>query len=355
MKAISDCLHPNFMSVSEGLKWLMKISVIIPVFNQAKYVEAATKSALNQNEVDEVILIEDGSNDNSLTVCQDLVLKQNKVKLLFHSNNENKGAGASRNLGIINAANPYISFLDADDYYTKNCFSKAAELFKHNKNIDGVYGATGIHYENEQCKNEWIEKRGFEKTTLSKNLPPEQLFEALLFNTHGTFTTDAIVVKKNVFTKTGLFDENLRLHQDTAMWLKMAATCNLIAGQIEKPVATRRVHFNNRITKLNPKDFSTRDLLYQTLLEWAREANISKKKAKLIEYKIWKDRLFAYNTYSLNKQMIKNEGNNYNIVNKLRYFSDKFFHQPSLLFSKYFLYFCYETLNEKLIRTSRNV
>ena len=95
----------------------LEISVIIPVYNAAAYVRQAVESALAQPEVREVLLVEDGSPDNALEVCQQLAAEHQRVILLHHPNGENRGAGASRNLGMRNAHFPIIAFLDADDYY----------------------------------------------------------------------------------------------------------------------------------------------------------------------------------------------------------------------------------------------
>lgn len=258
----------------------MNISVIIPVYNAKKYLEQAVNSALMQPETAEIILIEDGSKDNSYELCQSITKQHETVSLLRHPNGENRGAGASRNVGIINAKYDVISFLDADDFYTPNHFTTACDILQ-DQTIDGVYGATGIHYEDEKYQNEWLYKRGIdsELTTLNKHICPNELFMHLLLHTHGHFTTDAITIKRRIFSKTGLFDEHLRLHQDTAMWLKMAAIGKLVPGDIKTPIAIRRVHKHNRISKIATDDSTSRKLLYKTLLEWAKKTNCQRSKS----------------------------------------------------------------------------
>ena len=76
------------------------VSVVIPVFNASSYVEESCLSALQQNEAAEVILVEDGSLDDSLLVCQKLVRLGPRVKLYQHEGNVNKGPSESRNLGV---------------------------------------------------------------------------------------------------------------------------------------------------------------------------------------------------------------------------------------------------------------
>ena len=115
----------------------MKISVIIPVYNAENFIEKAVYSALNQPEVNEIILIEDKSKDNSLNICQKLANEHSIVKLLQHKDNLNHGAGASRNIGLIHAQYEYISFLDADDFFLPKRFLKTKQVFFENPDAEG--------------------------------------------------------------------------------------------------------------------------------------------------------------------------------------------------------------------------
>src|SRR4051812_37519090 len=123
-----------------------KVSVVIPVYNAEKYIKAAVNSALMQEEVGEVILVEDKSPDNSLSVCKGLEMQDSRVHLYQHPDKQNHGAGASRNLGITLAKLDYIAFLDADDYFLPNRFKKDKTLFEKDPSIDAVYSAIGTHY-----------------------------------------------------------------------------------------------------------------------------------------------------------------------------------------------------------------
>ncbi|MCP4687681.1 MAG: glycosyltransferase family 2 protein, partial [Desulfobacterales bacterium] len=160
----------------------MKISVIIPVYNAETFIEEAVQSALGQPETGEVILIEDGSTDNSLTVCRELEKASSRVRLLRHPGGGNRGAGPSRNLGILNATYDYIAFLDADDFYLPGRFAAASQIFAQDPLIDGVYGATGIHFETESAREAWRNSplhRGRMITTMKGRIPPDRLFHAL--------------------------------------------------------------------------------------------------------------------------------------------------------------------------------
>ncbi|MDQ0784192.1 glycosyltransferase family 2 protein [Chryseobacterium sp. W4I1] len=133
----------------------MKISVIIPVYNAEKYVTKAVNSVLQFDEVDEVILIEDGSPDHALTVCLELAQKHERVQLFQHSDKKNHGAGASRNLGIEKASGDFIAFLDADDYFLSNRFDAEKEHFK-NSDIEGVFNAIGTEFLTEKGREDFL-------------------------------------------------------------------------------------------------------------------------------------------------------------------------------------------------------
>ena len=125
----------------------MQVSVITPVYNAEKFLRQAVFSALALEEVGEIILIEDNSPDGALKVCQELEAEHERVKLFRHPNGENRGASASRNLGIKVANCEYISFLDADDFFAPDRFSHTKKIFSEKPGADGVYEAIGIFKE----------------------------------------------------------------------------------------------------------------------------------------------------------------------------------------------------------------
>lgn len=106
----------------------INVSVIIPVYNASLFIQRAVESALIQEEVNEVIIIDDGSVDNSYSICKELEKKYPIVKVFSHSKGENKGPAATRNLGILKASNKWIQFLDADDVLFESKISKQVLL-----------------------------------------------------------------------------------------------------------------------------------------------------------------------------------------------------------------------------------
>ena len=252
------------------MKTNMKISVVIPVYNAEQFVRNAVVSALEQAETAEVILAEDNSTDDSLRVCRSLEKEYHNVSLIRHPDGKNHGAGATRNLGVRNATMEYLAFLDADDFYLADRFKVAVELFSRHENIDGIYEAIGVCFEDDESENKWISHGENDITTLPERVSPDRLIDLLLGNKKGTFSLDGLTVRKNIFEKCGFFFENLRLHQDYAMNIQMAQFAKLYPGRLTTPVAMRRVHSGNRILS-DYNRYLTNNLMWKTLFKWAIE------------------------------------------------------------------------------------
>lgn len=253
----------------------MKISVIIPVYNAEKYVAQAVESALQFDEVSEVILVEDQSPDNALEVCQNLEKKYDRVKLYQHPDKGNHGAGASRNLGIEKAAGDFIAFLDADDYYLPNRFDAEKKLFEDQK-VDAVYGALGVHYYSEKAKEQYYSLFGERLTTVYNKHNPEDVLPGMLNmkGSFGLFSIDALTLRRKPLLEKvqPIFKTHLRLHQDTEFLFRSSYYLNFYPGILDQAVAMRGVHESNRITQVDSnkvKPSITRVMLWREVNKWA--------------------------------------------------------------------------------------
>ncbi|MCU7614259.1 glycosyltransferase [Chryseobacterium sp. GMJ5] len=254
----------------------MKISVIIPVYNAEKYIAQAVESALHFKEVYEVILVEDQSPDDALKVCQLLSEIHQRVKLYQHPDKGNHGAGASRNLAIEKSTGDFIAFLDADDYFLPNRFDAERELFK-NPEVEGVYGAIGVHYYTKKAKEQYYKVFGDRLTTVYKKHDPKDVFPGQLNmkGSFGLFSIDALTIRKESLLQkvNPLFKTHLRLHQDTELLFRSSYYLNFYPGILDQAVAIRGVHENNRITQLDIKKIkpsTTRVLLWKEVNKWAK-------------------------------------------------------------------------------------
>lgn len=97
-----------------------KISVIVPVYNAENYLNRCIESVLAQTYTDwQMVLVDDGSKDESLKVCQRYADLDNRIRVIHQ---ENAGPGIARNTGIAAANGDYIVFIDSDDYVEKEYF-----------------------------------------------------------------------------------------------------------------------------------------------------------------------------------------------------------------------------------------
>ena len=136
-----------------------KVSVIIPVYNVENYLEQCLDSVINQTLKDiEIILVDDGSTDNSLKILQNYAQKESRIKII---NKENSGYGASMNIGIGTAQGEYIGIVESDDFIEPDMFEKLYNTAVSN-NLDLVrcqyYQYNSLKNINNTVFIDWIEK-----------------------------------------------------------------------------------------------------------------------------------------------------------------------------------------------------
>ena len=103
-----------------------KLSVIIPVYNTEKYIKRCLDSVLKAKiEETEIMIINDGSKDNSLKIIKEYA---NKYEFIRYVDKKNEGLAATKNLGIMEAKGKYISFIDSDDTINENFYKDAMEF-----------------------------------------------------------------------------------------------------------------------------------------------------------------------------------------------------------------------------------
>ncbi len=208
------------------------ISIIMPCFNGEKYIESAINSILAQSYVPiELIIIDDGSTDNSKEVIQSF---GDKVQYYYQPNG---GPSKARNLGVKIAKGDYIGFLDADDLMNENMLAKCISIF-------GEYPETEIVWTKYQIVYE-------------ANVPRYGIRIGEDNTIHTTYLGSALYRRK-VFDKIGLLDEQLRFSEDTDWW-KRAMEAKLNVQKIEFIGIIYRRHQNNLTN--NPESVSARNLM----------------------------------------------------------------------------------------------
>lgn len=249
----------------------MQISVIIPVYNAAVFVQKAVESALQQAETAEIILVEDASTDNSLEVCQRLAQQYTKVKLFQFSDGINRGVSAARNLGIKKAQCDLIAFLDADDFYLPHRFVRTIKLFTTNPNLMAVYAPIRFYWEQENERALHLKHNAGVEVVDFRQPTDQSFFSAFLLGEHGYISLDGLTIRRGLVAVIGDFDTALRQTQDTDFILRLAADDRIARTTDEQAVTMARVHPNRRVYD-SKKAYYYNRLLFQ---KWLRLATIN--------------------------------------------------------------------------------
>lgn len=118
----------------------MKISVITASYNYAKYLDAAISSVINQSYQDwELIIVDDGSSDNSVEIIKSYSKKDSRIKLFQHEDSCNKGLKETLLFGIKHATGEWIAFLESDDYLAPDYLSKKIQIAQKNPDVALIF------------------------------------------------------------------------------------------------------------------------------------------------------------------------------------------------------------------------
>lgn len=196
------------------------ISVVIPTHNRVDLLPRAIESVLKQTYSDfEIIIVSDGSTDNTEAVVKKYIEKDSRIKFIGYS--PAKGGNIARNTGIKAAQGDYIAFLDDDDEWLPKKLEKQLSVFEKSSKIGLVYTGVHIIYVNEGIEYNSLSK---EDGDLSKRI--------LIDNCIGT--TSTVMVKKNVLSKSGGFDIKLKALQDFDLWIRICQSVEI--GFVDEPL-----------------------------------------------------------------------------------------------------------------------
>lgn len=196
------------------------VSVIIPVFNSEKYIEESIESVLGQTYKNiELICIDDGSTDNSLSILESF---GDKIVLIKSSN---CGASEARNKGISLAEGEYIAFLDADDVWEINKIELQMKQFEIDPSLD-------ISFTHVQC---FISPELGEEIRRLRYCPPEPIPGHI---------PSSVVMKRKSFDNVGFFDPRFKNGQFVE-WLVKAKEIRLRIETLKDVLVRRRIHNTN--------------------------------------------------------------------------------------------------------------
>lgn len=185
-----------------------KISIIIPIYNGEKHIKKCVESLLEQNGDFEIILVDDGSTDNSLKILKEISSNmEDKVSVVI--SNKNKGVSSARNLGILNSTGKYIMFCDIDDTYPPN-------VIKHISETIDNYNPDFIAFGREDISNDKTIAIYHNHNEVKKlNINKFDYYKEYLLQGKHTFSVVNKVYKKEIIDINNIkFPTNLKLSED---------------------------------------------------------------------------------------------------------------------------------------------
>lgn len=198
-----------------------RVSVIIPAYNAARYIEAALASAFAQDAAPfEVIVVDDGSTDGTGDVAAAIAVK----RPLQVIRQKNGGAGAARNTGVAAAQGEYLAFLDADDLWEPPKLRLQREYLLAHPEAGFVLTHELLFVEGGDVPP-WIR--------------PEQVREP-----HPAWVPSALMVRRETLDAVGMFDPRYRVGDDSD-WFVRATDMRIPSAVLPEVLLRRRVHTTN--------------------------------------------------------------------------------------------------------------
>jgi glycosyltransferase involved in cell wall biosynthesis len=126
------------------------VSVVVPMYNTEKYIGECIESVLGQTLGDlELIVVDDGSSDGSVSIAEELASRDQRMRLLFHPERRNMGVSRTRQLGVAEANGQYIAFLDADDAFEPDKLQKQVDMMRQRADCVMCHAAAKVTAESE--------------------------------------------------------------------------------------------------------------------------------------------------------------------------------------------------------------
>lgn len=252
------------------------VSIIVPFFNQEKFLGEAIESVLTQTYKNwELILVNDGSIDKSPTIARKFAQKfPEQIHFLTH--NQNKGASAARNSGIGKAKGAYLAFLDSDDVFFPHTIERELNAFYENPAADVVCGTLECWYS--WSKHSSARERDF---IINLVLETEKLYQPPALLLHNLQAggrkpgIDCLLLKRDFVNRIGIFEDNYKyVGEDQVFWAKVSlhgkifVLSDCLARYRQHPASTCAV------TIKTGQDASSMNIFLDWLEKYLREQKI---------------------------------------------------------------------------------
>lgn len=199
---------------------MLKISIITASYNYEDFIKETIESILAQTHEDwELIIVDDGSADNSIEVIKSYVKCDGRISLLTHDNNQNLGLIEAVKLGLSQAAGDYIAFLESDDIWESNYLEEKIKVIKGHPDAGFIFNSVEM-FGDEKTMKEYDKYFDFSKKILRKITFPQNIFNLMLLSNFVP-TFSCVMVKKEAILECN-FDMVFAPWLDWGLWLQIA-------------------------------------------------------------------------------------------------------------------------------------
>ncbi|MBC3757451.1 glycosyltransferase family 2 protein [Hyunsoonleella sp. SJ7] len=261
-------------------------SVVIPLYNKENYIKDTLLTVLNQTFKDfEVIIVNDGSTDNSVQIVDGF--SDNRIILI---NQKNQGLSGARNTGIKNASADFITFIDADDFWTERHLEQLYDLIKLYPNM-GIY-ASGYTLKKSDTISHRAQFNGLPNNF--KGIVPNFFKHSLQ---SCIALTDSIAIPKRVFDDVGDYDTEIYSEQDTDLYIRIALKYEVALDD------TMVTAIYNRTMEDNMSNFSQKKEIPKLLHAYKQEESKDPHLKRFLDYNRFSN--YIYLKLSSNKKLAK--------------------------------------------------
>lgn len=216
--------QPPLMSLSASL-----VSVLMAVYNSERYVAQAVESILNQTFQDfELIIIDDGSRDRSLSILQQYADRDPRIRLIHR---ENQGISRTRNQLLAEATGEFIAVMDSDDVSLPDRLKQQVDFLRQHPEVVCVGGA-----------QEWIDEAG-RFLLHRKEVESDAEIQQQMLVGHTCINNPSAMMRRSAVLQVGGYDESLAQAEDLDLFLKLGERGQL--ANLPNPVLQYRQHCNS--------------------------------------------------------------------------------------------------------------
>ena len=236
----------------------MKVSIIIPIYNVAPYIERCLQSVVSQtyNNI-ECILVDDCGTDDSCRIARDFInAYEGGISFTIISHHENQGLAAARNTGIRNASGDYLYFLDSDDAITPDCINTLIEQFHKNPDIDF---AQGNYLNNNYALSQYSFKQDIPTYVNTRSDIENLMLCQIVTSACNRLLSKSFIMNNQLFFPVGLLHEDL-------YWIYFTTKYTRAAAYISKGLY---IYYQNEDSIVTSTSNKTRIKRYQSRLKGA--------------------------------------------------------------------------------------